>query len=363
MRLRAWEHSGFMHEIVINLHMHTRYSDGGGSHREIALAALRCGLDAVIVTDHNVLPQGFEGYIKSGRNNILMLLGEEVHDQSRHPQKNHLLAIGAGQEVAPFAGEPGSLIENIRDCGGLSFIAHPMDPAAPAFNEAGISWVDWSVSNFTGLEIWNGMSELKTLIPTKLHGVFYGCFPALVARNPRPETLKKWDELLTRARVVGIGGSDAHALRYRLGFLSHVIYPYEFHFRAINTHLVLAEPLAGDLPTDRDAIYQALAAGHCFVGYDLPCSTRGFRFSGRGLETAGFMGDELSARGGVTLHAHLPSFAEIRLLKNGKMVQLAQRATDLAYHATEVGVYRIEAYRKFLGRKRGWIFSNPIYLR
>ena len=30
-----------MHEIVINLHMHTRYSDGAGSHRDIARAALR----------------------------------------------------------------------------------------------------------------------------------------------------------------------------------------------------------------------------------------------------------------------------------------------------------------------------------
>jgi predicted metal-dependent phosphoesterase TrpH len=43
-----------MHEIVVNLHIHTLYSDGTGLHGDIARAALRCGLDSVIVTDHNV---------------------------------------------------------------------------------------------------------------------------------------------------------------------------------------------------------------------------------------------------------------------------------------------------------------------
>src|SRR5688572_16609016 len=54
-----------MHEIVVNLHMHTRYSDGSGTHKDIAQAAIQAGLDAVIVTDHNVLVQGLEGYYRS----------------------------------------------------------------------------------------------------------------------------------------------------------------------------------------------------------------------------------------------------------------------------------------------------------
>jgi predicted metal-dependent phosphoesterase TrpH len=53
-----------MHEIVVNLHMHTRYSDGTGTHKDIAHAAIKTGLDAVIVTDHNVLVQGVEGYYR-----------------------------------------------------------------------------------------------------------------------------------------------------------------------------------------------------------------------------------------------------------------------------------------------------------
>jgi hypothetical protein len=51
-----------MYEYAGNLHMHTPFSDGMGTYDEIASAALRAGLDFVIVTDHNVWVEGPEGY-------------------------------------------------------------------------------------------------------------------------------------------------------------------------------------------------------------------------------------------------------------------------------------------------------------
>jgi len=353
-----------MHEIVVNLHMHTRYSDGGGSHHDIAAAALKAGLEAVIVTDHNVLVQGFEGYVKDRGRRVLMLVGEEIHDQDRDPQKNHLLVFGAAQELAPLADEPQALINAVREAGGLAFIAHPHDPAAPAFNETDLSWVDWSVEGYTGIELWNALSEFKTVIPTQLHGLFYAYLPALIARGPLPDTLKKWDELLADGRrVVAIGGSDSHAIRYHLGPFSRVIFPYSFHFRTVNTHVFIPKPLSGEPHADKRMIYEALAAGHCFAGYDLPATTRGFRFSAQGRETSAIMGDEIPARGGVTLQARLPGIAEIRLLKDGQVIQSAARQQACTHITTAPGIYRVEAYRNHLGRKRGWIFSNPIYLR
>ena len=352
-----------MEEIIVNLHIHTGYSDGSGSHIDIAQAAIQRGLDAVIVTDHNVLVRGFESYFTKGSRRVLMLIGEEVHDQGLDPQKNHLLVLGADEEMATFANDPHSLIKTVRDSGGLSFIAHPDDSAAQAFNEGAITWEDWSVDNYTGIELWNGLSELKTLIPTKLHGVFYSLFPLLVAHQPPSKTIQKWDDLLLRRRVVAVGGSDAHALRMRLGPINRFIYPYEFHFRAINTHIIIQNPLTGDVNTDKKMIFDALAGGHCFVGYDLPLPTRGFRFSAHASEASGIMGDEIQAGGGVTLETYLPSFAEIRLLRNGKVLLAGKRIQALTYDTREPGVYRVEAFRKYLGVKRGWIFSNPIYIR
>lgn len=352
-----------MHEIIVNLHMHTRYSDGSGSHDDIAEAALKCGIDAVIVTDHNVLVRGFEDHIKEGSNKVLMLIGEEIHDQDRDPQKNHLLVFGADKELATFADDPQMLINAVRESKGLSFLAHPNDPAAPAFHQTDISWTDWSVTNYTGIELWNGFSELKTLLPTKLHGVLYAFFPELIAHQPLPALLHKWDELLASNRVVAIGGSDAHANEMHLGPLGRVIFPYEFHFKAINTHIILPNPFTGVISSDKKMIYDSLSAGHCFVGYDLPASTRGFRFTAQGLEADSLMGDEIAARGGVTLQARTPLAAEIRLIKDGKAIQKWKNQTIAVHITTEPGVYRIEVYRRYLGRKRGWIFSNPIYVR
>jgi hypothetical protein len=145
--------------------------------------------------------------------------------------------------------------------------------------------------------------------------------------------------------------------------LSRTIFSYDFQFRTVNTHVLLADPLTGDADQDKRAIYAALAAGHCFVGYDLPANTRGFRFTAHGHEAAAVMGDEIPARGGVTLQVHLPALAEIRLLRDGRPIQTVRRGQGLTHVVAGPGVYRVEAHRPYLGRKRGWIFSNPIYVR
>jgi len=353
-----------MHEIVVNLHMHTRYSDGSGTHKDIAQAAIQTGLDAVIVTDHNTLVQGMEGYYRFGPSRVLLLVGEEIHDQDRVPQKNHLLVFNANRDLASLADDPQTLINGVRDAGGICFIAHPKDPEAPAFNETDISWEDWTVQNYTGIELWNGLSELKTVVPTKLHGAFYAFFPKFIGHHPIPETVQRWDDLLASGRpVVAIGGSDAHALNLHMGPIHRIIFPYEFHFKTINTHVFIPEPLTGDVPTDKKMIYEALAAGRCFVAYDLPAPTRGFTFKAKGLERSVIMGEEISVKGGVTLQAHVPEPAEIRLLKDGKQIGIWKKNHACAYTATEPGVYRVEVYRNFLGKKRGWIYSNPIYVR
>jgi len=353
-----------MHEIITNLHMHTRYSDGTGLHADIAKAALKAELDAVIVTDHNVFVQGPEGYYKEGKNRTLVIIGEEIHHQDREPQKNHLLVFGAGKELSQYADNPQDLINAVNKAGGLSFIAHPFDPAQPLIKAHDIQWVDWDLQGFTGIEIWNGLSEFKGLIKTRLHALFYAYFPNFLARAPYPQTLKKWDELLIEGkRIVGVCGSDAHALRVNMGPIKRTLFPYEFHFRNINNHLLLNQPLSDDESTDRRLIFDAFRAGHNFIGYDLPAPTKGFRFTAQGRQGSVIMGDEIPAQGGITLQAHLPSFADIRLIKDGEVIKVCKKQTVCTHITSEPGVYRIEAYRHYLGRKRGWIFSNPIYIK
>jgi hypothetical protein len=353
-----------MHEIIVNLHMHTKYSDGSGTHKDIAEAAIKNGLDAVIVTDHNVLVQSVEGYYRLARNRVLLLVGQEVHDQDLIPQKNHLLVFNANRDLAGLADDPQALINGVAEAGGICFIAHPNDAAAPAFRETDITWDAWNVQGYTGLELWNGLSELKTVVPTKLHAAFHAFLPQFIGHGPGPETLQRWDDLMSNGkRVVAIGGSDAHAMHMSMGSIHRVIFPYDFHFKTVNTHVFVPEPLTGDVPTDKKTIYEALANGHCFVGYDLPAPTKGFRFKAKNLEHSAIMGDEISSKGGVTLQMHLPAKADLHLIKDGAQIGIWRNQQNVMYTAAEPGVYRVEAYRSYLGKKRGWIFSNPIYVR
>lgn len=353
-----------MEELVISLHMHTTYSDGTGSHKDIVDAALKVGLDAVIVTDHNVLVDGPEGYYKEGRRRTLLLIGEEIHDQARQPQRNHLLVFNARRELASYAPNPQILIDKVREEGGLSFIAHLYDPECPPIKETDISWVDWDVHGYTGIELWNSLSELKIQGKTFLHILFYVLFPAFLNHQPPHEHLEKWDELLNLGKkVVAIGGADAHALPANAGPLHMTVYPYEFHFRGITTHIQSPSQLTGSIEADRKMIYAALGSGHCFVAYDLPASTRGFNFTAQGRENTAQMGDEISANGGVTFNIKLPQISECRLLKDGKLLKRWDSRETCTHITTEPGVYRVEVYRRYLGLRRGWIFSNPIYVK
>ncbi|MEW5872552.1 MAG: CehA/McbA family metallohydrolase [Chloroflexota bacterium] len=353
-----------MHEFVVNLHMHTVYSDGHIDHAGIVRAAAEAGLDAVIVTDHNVLVSGPEDYYRVGERRLLMLIGEEIHDQARLPQKNHLLVFGADQEFATLAYDSQRLLNNIRKAGGLAFLAHPVDPAAPAVGESDISWVDWQVQGYTGIELWNSMSEFKSLLKSKLHAVYYALQPQRVAHGPFPETLRRWDELLASGqRTVAIGGSDAHALPASMGPFRRTLFPYEFHFRCINTHLLLPSPPKGELEHDRRLVLETIASGRAFIGYDLPASTRGFRFTATGLDKTAVMGEEIAVGNGITFQVRLPRPTQCHLLKDGKRIQTWEKRETNTYITKEPGIYRVEATIDFMGRQRGWIFSNPIYVK
>ncbi len=110
-------------------------------------------------------------------------------------------------------------------------------------------------------------------------------------------------------------------------------------------------------------IYDAMAKGHCFVAYDLPGDTRGFRFSAQSATQRASMGDEISLDGSLTLQAKLPQPGNLTLIKDGKIIQRWKNRENFSYIVTEPGVYRVEAKRPFLGQMRGWVYSNPIYVR
>jgi hypothetical protein len=346
------------HEYVGNIHLHTVHSDGHATHEQVVSMAADAGLDFVIPTDHNVYVAGRDGWY----GNTLLLVGEEIHDVRREPQADHYLVFNVGQEMVQYAPNPQALIDSVNARGGLGFIAHPFERTSKYAGEPEINWESWEVSGFTGLSIWNYMSELKGHVhslPITLLAVYV---PSAVMSGPFPETLAKWDQLLRERPTPALCASDAHGTTYRLGPLRRVVLPYEDVFCALNTHILTRERFNRELTHDAALVYEALGRGRGFVGYDGIGSTRGFRFSAHSGTTDATMGEEIVLCGEVTLKIAAPSRCHIELRCNGVVVAQTH-GTTLSHRSEVPGVYRVEAYRRHWLKRRGWIFSNPIYVK
>jgi hypothetical protein len=322
------------------------------------------GIDFVTVTDHNVLVQGVEGYYGDAENGYaLVLTGEEIHDQARLPQCNHLLVYGTEMELAQCAEDPQSLIDTVNSANGLTFLAHPTDPALDWMGEPAIPWEDWHIERFTGLEIWNYTSSFKGVVARRRdlpRGVFR---PEELIIGPDPATLELWDRLLTqRKRVVGIGNSDAHGTTFRAGPFSHTIFPYDFLFNCVNTHVLLVNPLTGNAQHDKQAIYKALRQGNAYIGYDIPGDSRGFRYSADGQYGTAIMGGMLALGPGVTLQVLAPARSHIKIIHKGEVIAESKNRENLTYVARTAGAYRAEVWHTYKGIERAWILSNPIYI-
>ena len=363
------------YEAAGNMHMHTPYSDGEKYHAAIADDAIKAGLDFVIVTDHNIWVQGVDGYYENGDGRVLLFTGEEIHNVRRKPQASHFLAYGAKQELATLAPDPQKLIDETIGAGGFGFLAHPHEKDLPIVNEPNLGWHDWDIDGFTGLEIWNYMSSMKNRLADALNDLRWqnrltgnlaalrvALNPEKVITGPEPETLALWDELLAQGkRIVAIGNSDAHGTPMSMGPIKREIYPYEFLFRAVNTHILTPEPFNGDVAHDKQLILNAVGQGNAWVGYDMPGSTKGFKFSGKG-KGKGIMGDKIKMDTGATLQVLTPARANIRLIRHGEVVAQVENETSLTHMPLEPGAYRTECTIPYMGQDRGWIFSNPIYL-
>ncbi len=355
--------------------MHTPYSDGVKWHADIAEDAIKAGLDYIIVTDHNVWVSGLEGYYENEQGRVLLLCGEEVHNSRRQPQASHFLAYGAEKELSGYAADPQELINQTNAAGGIGFLAHPHERELTMFSESNLGWHDWEIEGFTGLEIWNYMSGFKNRLADELdnmrlkHPLLGKIRAARAALNPQKyvtgpekETLALWDRLLSEGKqVAAVGNSDAHGTPMSMGPIHRIIFPYEFLFRAVNTHILTNEPLNGELDHDKRLILRAIGKGHAWVGYDMAHPTKGFRFSGQGQDR-GRMGDRIQLDAGATLQVSAPVRCKLRIIRHGVIVAEIENETNLTHIPVEEGAYRAECILPYMGKERGWIYSNPIYL-
>lgn len=343
-----------MFEYIGALHMHSKFSDGSGEADKIAEIAGEVGLDFIILTDHNTLRALHEGYEK-WYGNTLMLVGCELNDKVN---KNHYLAMNI-KETFSTRQSAKEYVSKVKEAGGIGFIAHPHEERSSMKEHPPYPWTDWSIEDFTGIEIWNHMSEwMEGLTEQNKYNHFIHPLKSISA--PPLITLKKWDELNLKRKVVGIGGIDAHAHKINLlGFVEVEIFPYKVLFKSIRTHIITQKRLRSkkaSVDEAKTAIYNSLKHGRCFVANSYHGNAKGFKFIGENNGKIFQMGDTINKKGKVKLNVTLPNkTAEIRLIYNGKLISTVEDS-EAVFIVNKVGIYRVEVYIN----TKAWIFSNHI---
>lgn len=345
------------HEVSGVIHCHSTYSDGMEPVPVIARAANEAGLSFLLMTDHDTVAPLHE-LGEQWCENTLLLFGVEIT-----PRHNHYLAYGVTQSISPHL-PPSVYSAAVIEQGGIGFLAHPDERGSSHLQQNRYGWEDWSVTAFTGMEIWNYFSEwigsCTDLWCTARSLVNW----RKAVRAPYPETLARWDAMGRSRRVVGIGGMDAHGFKKKVLGREVTIHPYKRSFRAVRTHLLLPSPFTREVRTDRLLVMEALREGSCFFANHEEGDPSGFRFIGRYGEHWVEMGQEVTTEqpGQLYLSVRIPYVHDgkplLRILKDGQAIAETLDC-DLQVWDQGSGVYRVEAWRD----GRGWIFSNPIYVR
>ncbi|NPV92865.1 MAG: CehA/McbA family metallohydrolase [Firmicutes bacterium] len=336
------------------IHVHSKYSDGLSDVPAVIEAANKAGCDYLIITDHNTRGgSSYEGW--HGR--TMVLVGEEITVGN---EEGHYLGLNLTDKVAPNQ-TPQKTIDLVKQQGGLGFIAHPIGIIDHnVLQITPLPWQDWATTGFDGIEIWNyGQDWIENFQGSRyyLPGL---ANPDTSIDGPPAATLRKWDALQKRRKVIGIGCVDAHGYYYS----------YRRMFKTLRTHLLLKNRLSGrpdSFARDKEALYSALKRGNCYFSYDYRQNGKGFMFSGDNGSTRVIMGEGLRLKDQVRLKASTPRPGLLRIVRDGRVAANAEGVNTLTLEVKEPGAYRVEAlFYGSRGMKKAyipWIYSNPIYIR
>jgi hypothetical protein len=343
------------------IHIHSVFSfDGHVGLEKIIEAAAQNSIDFLILTDHDHMQARDEGW-EGWNGKVLLIVGQEIS-----PRFNHYLGFNINKPVPSpedaLGIPPQKYIDEVNEAGGFGFIAHPDHKGTKKFHVKHYPWIDWSVDGYTGLSIWDFMTDWQSGLRSYLPSLISFFFPAFFLRGPRRITLERWDSLNQKKKIVGIGELDNHASIKKIAGITIEALPFHRAFRFVHTHICTREPLSGNNQEDIALLLNALRYGSCYTAMEYFQSSAGFSFIIKQNNKEYSMGDSPALTEGTQILINLPVPARVRIIRNGTLV-MEKAGQEICLPLKESGVYRVEAYLKAYGKYRPWIFSNPIYLR
>ncbi len=340
------------------IHCHTTYSDGTGSVDEVMKAANEVGLDFVMMTDHDTMKPVDDGHNK-WHGSTALICGTEITPEPN--TGNHYIAFG--EERLNVEGlnrkPPQAIIDEVSRQGWFGFLAHPDHQGTKKFNVPSYKWNEWGATGYAGMGLWDLQTDWQEQLDRE--GVTMEVYTEFetALTGPRDETIKRWDELCKKGKVVGIGEIDNHNWKREYEGQTLQIFPYETAFRTITNHILLTKPLEKDYKKARRQILEAVRSGRLYISFDFWDDPTEFQFEVDNGKRAAQMGDEITLGEEKTeLVVALPDEALINVFHNGESIH-EEENDEVLIEISQPGVYRVEAMRDNLT----WVLSNPIWVK
>lgn len=349
------------------IHVHTRYSDGGGTYNEVASIADSLGLDFIIPSDHNTLAPLTDGWARRVGNILVIPAVEHSTDH----EAGHFLAIGDNLSLVRSRSVSSDSVyhETLRK-GNMIFLAHVFHPHIP--------WENWNIDGYTGIEIFNldenwrhniHLFIINRLVASTVVYPFRDDALNYIIMFPGKQ-LELFDVLNENRKVVAIGSTDAHSKRIFPGDFKSGIPSYASIFKIVQTVIITRTPFDGRYKHDRDIVLKALRFGSSYIGFPCYGDVRGFYFTASSDSTEITCGDSLYTKKDVQLHIELPDSLNVtvQVVLNGKMIKEAVNTRTVNITVDKQGAYRVQVFRDrvmlpfFQERHFPWILSNPIYI-
>ncbi|MDD5112172.1 MAG: CehA/McbA family metallohydrolase [Candidatus Altiarchaeota archaeon] len=156
----------------LDIHVHSCFSDGVPTPKEIVEHCRKIGLDGVAITDHDRIEGSLEA-LKYAGEGFMVITGVEVSSKD-----GHILALGVKEPVEAGL-SAGETVKRIHALGGIAIAAHPYDRYRRGVGDAVLT------VPFDAIEAVNGHTFGNTKDPMEM-----------AAKSKLPMT----------------GGTDAHSL-------------------------------------------------------------------------------------------------------------------------------------------------------
>lgn len=341
------------HEYCGCIHVHSIYSDGGGTIPEIINAAQGAKLDYLMISDHMTLRARDENYF-GWYDNLFVTVGYEINDQD---DQHHYLAFGLDKILPPEYNHE-QYIQAVKAKGALGIAAHPFEERDMSKSVVGFPPIPWGNLDYPEIEvieIWNMMSHWLELT-TGWNKYWNVLHPRSFSTFPSRRLLSWWDKANLERKVVGVGSVDVHAIKVKLlKIYTKAIFDYKIMFKSLRTHLLCdAELSKEDSPSVTEkSIFDVIRSGRTYVSNFRWGDATGFRFWAQDGRQQLQMGESGMLTKPV-IRAVLPKKGYCRLIRNGEVIQKG-KAREIEI-PVKPGIYRLEV----LNGKRGWIYSNHI---